>query len=175
MSENEIVKFKGTVRWVIVPPNSARKPPTKYIDPDAPNDTTYSVEVECSKEKFKELIKMGIPPGTQLREDEEGGKTYIKVRASKVKRVKDKETGEMVDMVFTDPFVKDKGGNDVNEPIGDGSEAIVVTELAATKRGKVLRLKGLQVLNHIPYVPKETNPIDKYNLEKEESINDFTT
>lgn len=166
MSKEEAkpIQFKGLVRWASVPPNPARMPPKDYINPLAPKNSSYSIEVECSKVMFDKLIKAGIPKLTQLKEDEATKKTYIKISAAKVRRI----DGE--DITFGDPFVVDAGRRHFPEAIGNGSEAIVIAELAQAKKGKVLRLKGVQVLKHVPYVPIAST--DKYAdmLELDETL-----
>lgn len=150
--ENTKVKFEGLIRWASVPPNAARKPQKDYIDPLAPNNSSYSIEVECDKAKFDKLMKAGIPKLTTLRTDDATGVTYLKIKASKVKRV----DGE--DLTFADPVVLDKHGQTLTVPIGNGSRGIVIAELAQGKRGKSLRLRAVQVKELIPFV--STGSID---------------
>jgi len=151
------VKFKGELRYANVPPRQAQKP--YEIDVDEPNNTSYSIQVECDKEKFKELQKAGIPALTKLTEDEKTGQTFIRIRATKLKG----------DMVFKDIDVIDKYDRAVTEWIGNGSTGIVLAELASIKgrKGKVLRLVGVQILNLIPY---QGGVLNKYKdlLESEE-------
>lgn len=151
------VKFKGELRYANLPPRPAQK---KYEPkPEEVNDTSYSVLVECPKEKFKELQKAGIPALTKLVEDEETGKTFLRIRATKQKG----------DMVFKDPDVVNKYDQPITESIGNGSTGIVIAELSPIKgrKGKALRLVGVQVLNLIPY---EGGGLNKYKdlLESEE-------
>lgn len=159
-SKKVAVKFKGELRYANVPPRPAQKP--YEIDPTQPNNTSYSVQVECDKAKFKELQKAGIPALTKLVEDEETGKTFIRLRATKVKG----------DMEFKDPDVFDKHGKPVTQSIGNGSEGIVIAELSPIKgrKGKALRLVGVQVTNLIPY---EGGGLSKYKdmleIEEEEA------
>lgn len=143
------VKFKGELRYANLPPRPAQKP--QEVDLKEPNNCSYSVLVECSKEKFKELQKAGIPALTKLNEDEETGKTFIRIRATKIKG----------DMEFKDPEVKDKYGDPVTVSIANGSEGIVIAELSPIKgrKGKALRLIGVQVTNLIPY---EGGGLSKY-------------
>lgn len=147
----QVVKFKGELRWASVPPNPPRKP--YEIDPNQPNNCSYSIEVECSKEKFKELQKAGIPRLTTLREDERG-KTFLRLKASKIKG----------DLEFKDPFVIDKNGVAVTSKIANGSKGIVIANLAPIKgrSGKALRLVGVQVLDLIPYENTEGNKYKDY-------------
>jgi hypothetical protein len=155
------VKFKGELRYANLPPRPAQK---KYEPkPEEINDTSYSVLVECPKEKFKELQKAGIPALTKLVEDEETGKTFLRIRATKTKKIGDKL------MEFKDPDVVNKYDQPITESIGNGSTGIVIAELGPIKgrKGKALRLVGVQVLNLIPY---EGGGLNKYKdlLESEE-------
>lgn len=138
---NEKVKFKGLVKWASVPPNEPRKP--YEIDEKEPDNTSYSIEVECSVAQFNELMKKGLPKLSTLREDEETGKTYIRVKASKVK-------GKYT---FPDPKVVDIAGNKFEKKIGNGSECVVIAELRPIKgrKGVALGLKAVQVLKHVAY------------------------
>lgn len=142
------VKFKGEVKYAMVPPTEARKP--FEIDPASPNDTSYSVQVECSDKMYASLIKAGVSGMTKLRTDEETGKTYINLRATKVRG----------DMTFADPFVVGPSAKPFTEAIGNGSVCNVFATLDKVKKGKALRLKGVQVLTHVPYVP--TGGVDKF-------------
>lgn len=137
------VKFKGLCRWANIPPNAARKPFT--IDPAEPDNTNYSIEVECSEEQFKKLKKEGLSSLTQLKTDEETGKTYLKIKATKQKR----------DMIFADPFVVDINNTPYTSMLANGSEVVVIAELEK-EPGKytALRLKGVQVINGIEFVKK---------------------
>jgi hypothetical protein len=157
MTEKVPVKFKGELKYANVPPRPARKP--QEVDPKEPDNTSYSVLVECTKEKFKELQKAGIPALTKLHEDEETGKTFIRVKGTKVKG----------DLVFKDPDVVDKYKRPITESIGNGSQGIVIAELSPIKgrKGKALRLVGVQVLDLIPY---EGGGLSRYDdmLETEE-------
>jgi hypothetical protein len=137
---NETIILEGKVRWASVPPNPPRKP--YEIDNNNPDDCSYSIEVECSKAKFEELKKLGIPRLTELKEDDDGT-TYIRVRASKIK-------GQYT---FPDPAVIDITGAPLNKKIGNGSEAKVKIELATLKgrKGVVLRLKAVMVTKLIEF------------------------
>jgi hypothetical protein len=137
---NETVTFKGKVRWASVPPNPARKP--YEIDSSEPDNCSYSIEVECSKEQFKDLQKKGIPRLTSLREDEDGT-TYIRLKSSKIK-------GKYT---FPDPTVIDVNGEKLEKKIANGSEAIVKAELAPIKgrKGVALRLRAVMVTKLIEF------------------------
>ena len=142
------VKFKGMVKYAMVPPTEARKP--YEVDPAEPNNTGYSIQVECSEKQHKALLKAGVSGMTKLREDEETGKTYINLKASKVKG----------SITFPDPFVVGPSAKPFTESIGNGSVCNVFATLDTVKKGKALRLKGVQVLTHVPYVP--TGGVDKF-------------
>ena len=136
-----LIKLIGELRWASIPPNPARKP--FEIDPKEPNNSSYSIEVECSKAKFAELVKLGIPKLTTLREDEETGKTYLRVRATKTKG----------DYTFPDIQVIDKHGQQVTTAVANGSKGTVVIEASPIKgrKGVALRLKAVQVTDLIPF------------------------
>ena len=164
---NETVTFKGKVRWASVPPNPARKP--FEIDTNEPDNCAYSIEVECSKEQFEELKKKGIPRLTELKTDEEDGKTYIRLRSSKIK-------GQYT---FPDPTVVDINGQKLEKKIANGSEALVKAELGTLKgrKGVVLRLRTVMVTKLIEFndntsdineLLAEANPSalrDSYNVD----------
>lgn len=161
----ETVKFKGSVRWASVPPNSPRKP--FEIDPTQPENTSYSIEVECDEVVFKDLLKKGIPRTTELRTDEETGKSYIRLKSNKVKG----------DYVFADPIVKNSAGETLTQKIGNGSEAIVIADLVPlkTRKGSVLRLKAVQVLKLIPYEDASTAYLDLMEINPTEGLESSMT
>lgn len=152
---NETVTFNGKVRWASVPPNAPRKP--FEINPDSPEDSSYSIEVECSKTQFEELKAKGIPRLTELRTDD-NGETYIRLRATKIR-------GKYT---FPDPAVVDSNGNPLGKKIANGSEALVKAEIAPIKgrKGVALRLKAVMVTKLIEFAStnavndllKEVNP-----------------
>ncbi len=156
-SKKVAVKFKGELKYANLPPRPAQK--KHEPKPEEINDTSYSVLVECPKEKFKELQKAGIPKLTELKVDEETGKTFIRIRATKRKG----------DLIFDDPQVIDKYKQPVTESIGNGSTGIVIAELSPIKgrTGKALRLIGVQVLDLVPYSGGGLNKYDDL-LESEE-------
>jgi len=140
MSNNEKVTLKGKIRWANVPPNAPKKP--FEIDPARPDDTSYSIEIECPKAQFDELLGKGIPRLTTLRTDEDGT-TYIRIKASKIR-------GEYT---FPDPTVVDSAGTKLEHKIANGSEGIVIAELAPIKgrKGCALRLKSVMVTKLIKF------------------------
>lgn len=131
---SERVIFEGKCKWATVPPRPARK---GYET----EDTSYSILVECSKDKFKKLIAAKIPALTKLVEED--NTTYIRVKATKTK-------GEMV---FNDIPVVDEYGEALSTNIGNGSVVKVIASLDDIKGrpGKALRLKGVQVLQLVEY------------------------
>lgn len=137
---NEKVTFKGKIRWASVPPNAAKKP--FEIDTNEPDNCSYSIEVECTKSKFDELLKKGIPRLTALR-DSDDGTTYIRLKATKIK-------GKYT---FPDPVVIDSKGGKIEQKIANGSEGVVIAELAPIKgrKGCALRLKSVMVTNLIVF------------------------
>ncbi len=145
MSSEKVV-FEGKCKWANVPPRAAKK---GYET----EDTNYSILVECSKAKFKELLAKKIPALTKLSEEDDG-KTYIRVKATKTK-------GELV---FNDIPVVDEYGETITASIANGSTVRVVASLEDIKGrpGRALRLKGVQVLNLIEYHDKESNVFDEF-------------
>lgn len=137
---NEKVTFKGKIRWASVPPNAARAP--YEIDASEPDNCSYSIEVECSKSQFDELLKKGIPRLTTLR-DSEDGTTYIRLKASKIK-------GKYT---FPDPVVVDSTGAKLESKIANGSEGVVIAEVAPIKgkKGVSLRLKSVMITKLITF------------------------
>lgn len=158
-----MIQFKGKCQWASIPPNKPKKP--YEINPQSPEDCFYSIEVECSKERFDDLMKKGLPRLSTLKEDEQGN-TYLRLKATKIK-------GEYE---FKDIPVVDKYGRAVTEKLANGSEVIAMAELAPIKgrKGVVLRLKGVQVLNLIPFTGGRDNAEAMFNFEElpaEEAIN----
>lgn len=149
------IKFKGELRWASIPPAEPR-PPIKPRKGEE-DDRTYSVMVECTEEMYKKLIKAGIDSKWKLRDDEDkegkilSDKKFVNIRASKIK-------GEYV---FDDPWVIDHKKKPVTDLVGNGSVGIVIADLVRDSTGAVLRLKGVQVLDLIPYEPD--NSPEKYN------------
>ncbi len=137
---NEKMTFKGKIRWASVPPNAARPP--FEIDANEPDNCSYSIEIECSKALFDELLKKGIPRLTSLKTDEDGT-TYIRLKSSKIKGKYN----------FPDPTVIDAAGTKLESKIGNGSEGIVIAELAPIKgrKGSALRLKSVMVTKLIAF------------------------
>lgn len=145
------VEFKGELKWVVVPPHSQ---PQKPFDPKPgqENNSHYSVEVECSQKQYNDLIKQGVSRMTVLREDEETGKTFIRIRAPKVNGT----------YIAADPVVKKADGSDVDVMIANGSTGTVKADIESftTKAGKTataLRFHTIEIDNLIPFVRNE-NP-----------------
>lgn len=151
------VVFEGKLRWANVPPNAAKKP--YEIDEKEPNNTSYSIEVECSTDNFNKLMKEGLPRLTSLKEDEQG-LTYIRLKSTKVK----------CEYTFADPKVLDKNGNDLGKKIANGSEGMVVGSLEDIKgrKGKVLRLKAVQVSNLIEYENDDDEVMKYLHINKQQ-------
>lgn len=165
--EKKLIKFEGQVKWATIPPRKARGPGDEYKTDANRNDLAYKIDVEVSEEKFKALKKAGIPKLTQLKEDEETGKTYMTLRASKVKTNPKGDDWEFDDIVAVGP-----DGKPLTVSVANGSEAIVVASLEPSKKGKVLRLKGVKVTKLIPYedeggMKKEVN--DMLGVSEEET------
>lgn len=155
---SEKVVFEGIALYANVPPRPAKK---GYET----EDTSYSILVECTKERLKELKAKGAPALTQVKtypEDfvskdgkapadlpEANGKSFIRVKATKTK-------GELV---FKDIPVVDEYGDILDSNIGNGSKVVVVASLDPIKGrpGKALRLKGVQVVDLVEYNDAETS------------------
>lgn len=163
-TKNEQVVFKGEVRWATIPPRNPRGPSKDYKTDLNKDDLVYSIEVECSEKKFKALKKAGIPKLTELREDEETGKTFIRVKATKVKT---NPKGD--NYVFKDIISLDADGSPLEQSVANGSEGIVVAELIEGKKGKNLRLKGVKITNLIPYEDEDDSSVyEALGVEKKE-------
>lgn len=154
--KTQLERFEGEVRWATIPPRPARGPHKDYTTDANRNDLNYSIQVECSAEKFKELKKAGIPRLTELKEDEATGKTYINLKVAKRKTRSGDEP-----MEFKDIKVYGEDGEPLTENVGNGSEAIVVAELVDVKRGKVLRLKSVRITKLIPFADKNDNDVNE--------------
>ena len=155
---SEKVVFEGIALYANVPPRPAKK---GYET----EDTGYSILVECTKDRLKELKGKGAPALTQVKtypEDfvskdgkqppnlpEANGKTFIRVKATKTK-------GELV---FKDIPVVDEYGDILDSNIGNGSKVVVVASLDPIKGrpGKALRLKGVQVTSLVEYNDSDTS------------------
>ncbi len=133
MSSEKIV-FEGKCKWANIPPRPAKK---GYET----EDTNYSILVECTKEKFKELQIKKIPALTKLIEEDDT--TYIRVKATKTKG----------DLTFNDIPVVDEYGDKLESNIGNGSMVKVIASLDDIKGrpGRALRLKGVQVVDLVEY------------------------
>lgn len=132
--------FEGKVMYANLPPRQAQK----ALEGD---DTSYSVQIECTAERFAQLKKDGIPSLTQLKEFD--GVTYIKLKASKLKHTKD---GRVIN--FDDIQVVDTEGTVIEDSIANGSKVRALVELADIKGRpgkKVLRLKAVVVTDLIVY------------------------
>lgn len=168
MSDKKIpqVKFRGLCMYAKVLPKQAQPPHEEALkDPTRahPDDRTYSIGVECTRELFEKLEDKGIPQTSKLkRYDDQPGRYYINVRGTKVKVWTNKETGEPKHLTFDDPVLQDKDGNawDNSKEIGNGSLVEVVANMEpnrGVKGGIVLRLHSVKVLDHVVYnsKPKE--------------------
>lgn len=147
--ETSVVVFKGLCKYAQVYPGQERAPHPDSIKEDQSNkdDRHFELLVECSEDLFKKLKKAGIPSGTTLKEFEGEDIKYIKL----------KSTQKRGEWVFSPPIVTDESGKPFTDLIGNGSKIIATTELAPIKNrsGKVLRLKKVTILEHIPYEPKK--------------------
>lgn len=145
------VEFTGELRWVVVPPFSQ---PQKALEPKPgqENNTHYTVEVECSEQQYRDLIKNGVSRMTVLREDEKTGKTFIRIRAPKVNGT----------YIAADPVVTKADGSEVGVMIANGSTGTVKAniETFSSKSGKsvsALRFHSIVIDKLVPFVRNE-NP-----------------
>lgn len=149
MSTKIPVQFKGMLKWAVVPPGSQ---PQNILDPKPGQEenSNYSIEVECSQAEYKDLIKQGVSRMTVLREDENTGKTFIKIKCPKV-------NGKFVGR---DPVVLDTNGAPITVMIANGSTGIVSANIESfeSKGGiKVvaLRFHSVLVTNLIEFIRNE--------------------
>lgn len=141
MSSEEII-FEGLCMYANLPP----RPAQKAMEGD---DTSYSVLVECSAERFAELKKAGIPALTQLKEFD--GRTYLKLKATKIKHAKGGQVYEFDDILVVSPE-----GDVITDAIANGSRVRALASLEEIKGKigkKVLRLKAVVVDDLIVYTP----------------------
>lgn len=150
--------LEGVALYANLPPRPAQK---GYES----EDTSYSVQVEITKEKFAELKKAGIPALTTLKLFPEDyinkktgvapecsaaeGKSFIRLRASKYRANTSKGS-----ITFDDIPVVDADGNDVTVSIANGSKVRALANLEEIKGKpgkKALRLKAVVVTDLIPY------------------------
>lgn len=150
MSDNkkdvQKIKFEGEVRWATIPPRKPRGPHEDYTEDKNRDDLNYSIEVECSDKKFKALKKAGIPKLTELHEDKETGKKFLRLKASKVKTNLKGENYEFEDIRTYGP-----DGKPLTQSVANGSKGKVLATLEPSKKGKVLRLKAVMITDLIPY------------------------
>ena len=160
------VELKGQLRWVVVPPFSEPQKPMEF-SPGQENNTHYSLEVECSDQQYKQLIKDGVSRMTVLKEDPETGKTFIRIKRPKVNGT----------YTALDPVVKDKNGDPLTCMIANGSEGIVSADIESfeSKAGKkvtALRFHTVMVTNLIPWKTAEQLAKEKGEAIPQEVVND---
>ncbi len=165
-TETQLVTFKGQCKYSKLYAGQECSPHPDAITEANKNDKHFEILVECSEELFKKLKKAGIPAGTTLKEFEGEDITYIKL----------KSTYKRGEWTFPLPTVVDASGDAFEELIGNGSRVVATVELAPIKgrSGKVLRLKKVQVTDHIPYEAKTKDSLDAPPFETtEEADNDL--
>lgn len=156
MADKRLVIFEGACLYAQVYAGQERAPHPDALEKKNahPDDRSYSIQVECSEELHKKLLKAGISPLQALKEIE--GKNYIRIKGTHTKIYVEKTTGAPKTTRFNDPEVVDVDGNklDINTLIGNGSKVRVTAELAAFtgKTLKVLRLNKVEVLELVPYI-----------------------
>lgn len=175
MSENKkgtLITFEGEVRWATIPPREPRGPSKDYVTDANRDDMTYSIEVQCSEERFKQLKRQGIPKLTELRgtgekasvteEDEKNGQTYIRLKAPRYK-TNAKSLGNPYSYEPIKTFGVD--GQPLEESVGNGSKAVVNAYLKPNPRGGVtLRLHSVRVTELVPYAGGELSAEEKKAL-----------
>lgn len=134
---SERIYFEGQCLYANIPPRPAKE----WDD----GKVTYSIQVECTQKRFDELLKQGMSRLTTLREVD--GKTYLNIRATKhLPATVDREA-----ITFQDITVVDKNNEAVTQSLANGSTVNVAVDISKNSKGITLRLKGVQVLNLIPY------------------------
>ncbi len=163
--DNQLVTLKGLCKYAKLYPGQECSPHPDAVTEATKNDKHYEVLVECSEELFKKLKKAGIPAGTTLKEFEGEETTYIKL----------KSTQKRGDWVFPAPVVADANGNPFEQLIGNGSRVVAIAELAPIKgrSGKVLRLKKVQVVEHVPYEKKTAEDMAESHHSNDTDNNDL--
>jgi hypothetical protein len=151
--ERKLISFDGEIRWASIPPNQPRGPSPEYTTNTNKNDLTYSVEVECSEEEFNQLTVYKLPKLISLKKDEETGKSFLRVKATKRKTNTDASRNNGVDYLFKDLPVVDKEGKMIKVPLANGSKALVRVGLIEVKHGHILRLMGVLVTEVLEYKP----------------------
>lgn len=110
----------------------------------------FSLNFYPETKEVRKAIKDAGYKGS-IKEDDEGEFYYV-FRRKNSKKIKGEE------VVFGPPKVTDKDGNEFKEAIGNGSVVSVnislydYTDPESGQQGKGLRLEGVKVLTHIPYV-----------------------
>lgn len=168
--ENGTIDFTGEIQWATVPPNQARGKAAEYKTDANKDDTDYSISVECSRDEFAQLKKYKLPKLVQLNEDEETGKTYLKIKTSKTKTNLDPNKNHGQPYIFKDipVLVRDESGTavPVTVPLANGSTALVRAKLIETKTGHTLRLTGVLVEKLIEYKrSSSSNPFSDLGVE----------
>ncbi len=158
--EKKEVILEGIALYANIPP----RPAQKGFESE---DTSHSVLIECTPEKYKKLKAAGMPALTQLKEWPEDfrnkktkelpaeckaaeGKSFLRLKATKTRTPK---TGEVKE--FADIKVVDEYGDTIEDSIANGSTLRVRAVLEPAAKGsahKALRLKQVVVLDLIPYV-----------------------
>ena len=152
------VILEGIAIYANLPP----RPAQKGFETE---DTSHSVLIECTQEKYKKLKQAGMPALTQLKDwpsdfkKKDGtlpaeckaaeGKSFLRLKATKTKTAKDGSLKEFADITVVDEY-----GDTIEQSIANGSTLRVRAVLEAAAKGsthKALRLKQVVVLDLIPY------------------------
>lgn len=157
--EKKEVILEGIALYANIPP----RPAQKGFESE---DTSHSVLIECTPDKYKKLKAAGMPALTQLKDWPEDfrnkktkelpaeckaaeGKSFLRLKATKTRTTKEGEVKE-----FTDIKVVDEYGDTITDSIANGSTLRVRAVLEAASKGsqhKALRLKQVVVLDLIVY------------------------
>lgn len=161
--DGNLVKLRGLVRWASVPPAEPKKPHEDAYDPRQPDNCHWSIEVECTDAAHLELLKLiGRKPGdryaSKLREYPEDildSKGAVRATKTDKKFLTVKKTKIKGEYDFGTIPVKDRRGETITDVgIANDSTAIVHIVVEPVKKGsakKTLRLKGVQVIDLIPF------------------------
>jgi len=188
--EKKEIILEGIALYANLPP----RPAQKGFESE---DTSYSVLIECTQAKYKQLKAAGMPALTQLKDWPEDfknkkdgklpaelksaeGKSFLRLKASKTKTKKDGTQTEFADIKVVDEY-----GDDITDSIANGSTLRVRAVLEPAAKGsthKALRLKQVVVLDLIVYEEKgealpsslgiKQRPIADHNDEESESSDD---
>ena len=154
MTDKKTYYVEGKCEWACVYPGQEKTPHPDAIQQGkaSPNDRHYEITVECSRAQFREWKNNGLNHMHQLKEKDDDS-TWLKVKSTKIKG----------STTFEDPKVTGPDGQPFDQAIGNGSVVKVEISLEPSAKGssnKALRLKGVQVLEHVVYVKKDKESVN---------------